>query len=44
MYWAHIEHVTEGTTEDTGRQGRKCRLLQDGLKEKRRYWNLEEAT
>jgi hypothetical protein len=36
MYWAHIEHVIEGKTEDTGRQGRKCKRLQDELKEKRR--------
>ena len=44
MYRAHIEHVTEGKTEDTGRQRRKCKQLQDDLNMKRRYWNLEKET
>jgi hypothetical protein len=44
MYWAHTEHVTKGKRENVGRQGRKCKQLQDDLKEERRYWNLEKET
>jgi hypothetical protein len=28
--------------EKTERHGRRCKQLKDGLKEKRRYWNLNE--
>jgi hypothetical protein len=38
MDWAHLEHIAEGKTEETGRQGRKCKQLQNDFKEKKRYW------
>jgi hypothetical protein len=39
-----IKHVIEGKIEErievTGRGGRRCKQLLDGLKETRRYWKL----
>jgi hypothetical protein len=31
----------KGKIEETGRQGRRCKKLVEGLREKRRYWNLK---
>jgi hypothetical protein len=36
MNWLQ-KHVTEGKIEGTGRRGRRCNELLDGLKENRRY-------
>jgi hypothetical protein len=35
--------VTDGKTEVTERQGRKCKQLLHELRDKRRYWNCEEG-
>jgi hypothetical protein len=37
-----IEGKLEGRIEMTGRRGRRRKQLLDDLKEKRRYWKLEE--
>jgi hypothetical protein len=37
-----IEGKLEGRTEVTGRRGRRRKQMLDGLKEKRRYWELKE--
>jgi hypothetical protein len=37
-----IERKLEGRIEMMGRQGRRRKQLLDDLKEKRRYWKLEE--
>jgi hypothetical protein len=37
-----LKHIIEGKIEGMGRQGRKCKQLQDDLEEKERYWNLNE--
>ena len=37
-----IEGNIEGRTEVTGRRGRICTYLPDGLKEMRKYWELKE--
>jgi hypothetical protein len=37
-----IEGKLEGRLEMTGRRGRRRKLLLGDLKEKRRYWKLEE--
>jgi hypothetical protein len=37
-----IEGRLEGTTEMTGRRGRRRKQLLDDLKEKRRYWKGKE--
>jgi hypothetical protein len=41
-----LKHVIEGKLERriemTGKRGRRCMQLLDGLKEKRRYWKLKE--
>jgi hypothetical protein len=39
-----IEGKLEGRIEMTGRRGRRRKQLLDDLKEKRRYWKLEEET
>jgi hypothetical protein len=39
-----IEGKLEGRTEVTGRQGRICKKLLEGLKEKRGNWKLKEET
>jgi hypothetical protein len=37
-----LKHVFEGKRERNRRRGRRCEQLLDDLKEKRRYWNLNE--
>jgi hypothetical protein len=37
-----IEGKLEGRIEMTGRRGRRVKQLLDDLKEKRRYWKLNE--
>jgi hypothetical protein len=37
-----LKHVIEENMEGTRRRGRRRKHLLDDLKEKRRYWNLEE--
>jgi hypothetical protein len=37
-----IEGKTEGRIEVTRKQGRICKQLLDGLKEKTGYWKLED--
>jgi hypothetical protein len=37
-----IEGKTEGWVEVTGRHGKRCKQLVDGLKETRGYWKLKE--
>jgi len=37
-----IEGYVEGRIEVTGRQGKRCKQLVDGLKETRGYWKLKE--
>jgi hypothetical protein len=37
-----IEGTIEGRIEVTGRLGRRCAKLLDGLKEKREYWKWKE--
>jgi hypothetical protein len=39
-----IEGSTEGWIEGTGRQGKRRKQILDGLKEKRRYWKLNEES
>ena len=37
-----IEGKIEGRIEVTGRQGRRCKLLLDDLKERKGYWKLKD--